>query len=101
MRFTLWLCALPAFAASCEPLASLSLPDANITLAQQVEAGAFPGDAFKDLPAFCRVAATLKPSDDSDIKIEIWMPASGWNNKFAANGNGGWTSSINYNSLAA
>jgi len=25
------------------------------------------------------VAATLKPSSDSDIKIEVWMPASGWN----------------------
>jgi hypothetical protein len=29
---------------------------------------------FKQLPAFCRVAATLTPSTDSDIRIEVWMP---------------------------
>ena len=33
------------------------------------------GAQFADLPAFCRVAATLKPSADSDIKIEVWLPA--------------------------
>ena len=46
-----------------------------------VDAGAFtpPGaaQALAALPAFCRVAATLKPSSDSDIKIEVWMPAAG------------------------
>jgi hypothetical protein len=26
---------------------------------------------------FCRVAATLRPSGDSDIKIEIWLPLAG------------------------
>src|SRR5438105_1219611 len=31
------------------------------------------------LPAYCRVAATLKPSPDSDIAVEVWMPAEGWN----------------------
>ncbi len=41
---------------------------------------------YKDLPAFCRVAATLKPTSDSDIKIEVWLPASGWNGKFQAVG---------------
>ena len=43
------------------------------------------------LPAFCRVAATLKPTRDSDIKIEVWMPASGWNGKFQAVGNGAFS----------
>ena len=45
--------------------------------------------AFKQLPAFCRVAATLRPSSDSDIKIEVWMPLADWNSKFQAVGNGG------------
>ena len=49
---------------------------------------------FKDVPAFCRVAATLNPSSDSDIKIEVWMPATGWNGKFQAVGNGGWAGAI-------
>jgi len=49
--------------------------------------------------AFCRVAATLQPSGDSDIKIEVWLPLSGWNGKFLAVGNFGWAGSIMYNGL--
>ena len=99
-------------AATCESLVSLVLPGTTITLAQPVAAGefmppgrTFPGGpaptvAFKDLPAFCRIAATLKPTDDSDIKIEVWLPASGWNGKFQAVGNGGWAGVISYGALA-
>jgi feruloyl esterase len=90
--------------ASCDSLAALSLPGTTIALAESVPAGAFRpptaaqagGDGFKGLPAFCRVAATLKPSQDSDIKIEVWLPASGWNGKFQAVGNGGWAGTISY-----
>src|SRR5215471_18726651 len=86
-----------AYGATCESLKSLSLDHATITLAEPVPAGQFtlPSNVAltpnvieqvkalaKQLPAFCRVAATLKPSSDSDIKIEVWMPASGWNGKF-------------------
>ena len=95
-------------AQSCEVLSSLKLPDATITMAQPVAAGAFTppaggrggGPQFTDLPAFCRVAATLKPSADSDIKIEVWLPAAGWNGKFQATGNGGWNGNIDVNALA-
>ena len=52
------------------------------------------------LPAFCRVAATIKPTPDSDIKIEVWLPASGWNGKYQAVGNGGWAGSITYGAMA-
>jgi len=100
--------ALPAAAGSCESLAGLKLPDTTITMAQSVAAGAFTVPAagrgaaprFDDLPGFCRVAATLKPSTDSDIKIEVWLPASGWNGKFEAVGNGGWNGNIDINALA-
>src|SRR5262245_63377089 len=89
--------AQPVAAATCESLSSLKLPDTTITTAQSVAAGAFKpaggggrggGNQFADLPAFCQVAATLKPTSDSDIKIEVWLPASGWNGKFEAVGNG-------------
>jgi len=104
---------VPAIGASCESLTTLALPDTTITLAQSVAAGAFtpPGGLFpgpapaqveralKSLPAFCQVAATLKPSQDSEIKIEVWMPASGWNGKFLGVGNGGWAGRINYQGL--
>src|SRR5437870_8588057 len=104
------LFSIPAAAAPCESLSSLKLPDATITMAQAVAAGAFApaggggrggGNAFADLPAFCRVAATLKPSGDSDIKIEVWLPASGWNGKFEAVGNGGWAGIIALPAMAA
>lgn len=93
-----------ALASSCESLAALSLPASAITLALPVPAGELnlssSGSAaaspYKDLPAFCRVAATLKPTSDSDIRIEVWLPANGWNGKFQAVGNGGWAGSISY-----
>jgi feruloyl esterase len=113
MTFTpfIWtaaVCALssPALAASCESLASLSLPDARITSSQVVAAGAFvpPGGgraaAYKSVPEFCRVTATLTPSSDSDIKVEVWLPAADWNRKFQAVGNGGWAGVISYGALA-
>jgi len=95
-------------AASCESLSSLALPDTSITLARMVPAGGFtlpgPGPAavlqLSALPGFCRVAATLTPSPDSDIKIEVWLPVLGWNGKFQAVGNGGWAGSISYDAMA-
>src|SRR5258707_554248 len=75
---------LAAFAASCDSLAGLELPHATITSARVVAD-----------PESCRVAATLRPSSDSDIKIEVWLPVSAWNGKYQAVGNGGWSGSIN------
>lgn len=45
-------------------------------------------------------AKKLKPSSDSDIRIEVWLPASGWNGKFQAVGNGGFSGTIGYAALA-
>ncbi len=56
--------------------------------------GAAPAAAPVMLPAYCRVAITLKPSTDSSIDMELWMPAENWNNKFEMVGNGGWAGSI-------
>ena len=46
------------------------------------------------LPAHCRVRFVLKPSSDSDINAELWLPTAGWNGKFMAVGNGGFGGSI-------
>jgi feruloyl esterase len=93
----------PAWAAaSCSALSALTLANATITLAQAVDAGPFTppaqdaAESSRALPAFCRVAATLTPTRDSDIKVEIWMPASGWNGKYQAVGNGAFNGSIAY-----
>ena len=49
---------------------------------------------YKGLPAFCRVVAEAKPTADSDIKIEVWMPLAGWNGKLQGIGNGGFAGLI-------
>ena len=101
--------ALLAAANSCESVASIALRNATITTATTIEAGAFPappgrgpnaGAVYKTLPAFCRIAATLKPSSDSEINIEVWMPAMGWNGKLQSVGNGAWAGTISYPALA-
>jgi tannase/feruloyl esterase len=85
-------------AASCGGLASLALPGATITLVREVGAAAEP---FKAPRSFCRVAATLKPSSDSDIAIELWMPTANWNGKLLAVGNGAFNGTIAYGAMAA
>ncbi|HEY7334186.1 MAG TPA: tannase/feruloyl esterase family alpha/beta hydrolase [Bryobacteraceae bacterium] len=96
---TLAFAPAPVYAATaCANLKGLSLPHATITMAETVAPGAFrpqPGgrggpEQFAGLPEFCRVQATLAPSSDSDIKVEVWMPAAArWNGKFRGVGNGG------------
>ncbi len=106
--------AIPAFGATCESLSSLALKGGTVTTAAPVAAGAFqqPGaraggrgaNTYASLPAFCRVAATLKPSADSEIKIEVWMPVSndgaGWNGSLQSVGNGAWAGTIGYAAMA-
>ena len=87
------LAALPARAATCESLAATALADTTIATAQSVPAGAFTppyGNAIDKLPAFCRVAGVIKPTPDSYIRFEVWLPASNWNGKFLGVGNGGF-----------
>lgn len=101
----------PPSPAACASMASLSLPNTTITAAQSVAAGAFTpprsaggggnADAYKNLPAFCRVAATVKPTSDSNIKMEVWMPATGWKGTFQGNGSAGIGGSMPYGDLAA
>ena len=111
LSITAVLMAESAFAAPCESLASLKLKNATVTAAQRVAGGVFAppvaapaqgarGTSFNDLPEFCRVALTLTPSTDSDIKVEVWLPANGWNGKFQAVGNGGWAGVISYAAMA-
>src|SRR4051794_13468726 len=91
----------------CDQLKSLSIPDATFSVVETVAAGLYkapaqaadgggiaparagaaapgrggPQQSTLVLPAYCRVAATLKPSPDSDIRMKVWMPAENWNGK--------------------
>ena len=54
-----------------------------------------PPPAPQMIPEHCRVQLVLKPSSDSLINMEIWLPpAEKWNGKFMGVGNGGFAGSI-------
>jgi feruloyl esterase len=94
---------------ACEALTQTSITNGTVISAQSIEAGAFSpptqmnaaaSAAFKSLPAFCRVTLRLTPTPDSDIRVEVWLPQSGWNRKLQAAGNGGLGGAISYPALA-
>jgi len=105
--------AAPAMAADCGALAGMALEDGKVTSATLVAAGAFepppspfgpppgvnPSNPYAELPAFCRVQATLTPSSDSDIKVEVWLPLEGWNGKYVGIGNGIWGGQLSLSQL--
>src|SRR5919205_844588 len=98
----LWLFSASLFADdACDHLSTAKIPNTTISLAQQIAAGEIKGPpppfiggdltrVYKSLPAFCRVVAEAKPTSDSNIKMEIWLPAAGWNGKLLGLGNGGF-----------
>jgi feruloyl esterase len=116
----LMLAAMLTDASQCESIAKLTLPNTTVTSAQWTEAGPMmtappsgPGAATAPaagapqrpttpppmLPAHCRIAIVMRPSSDSHIEAEVWLPAA-WNGKFQAVGNGGWAGTISYAAMA-
>lgn len=83
--------------ARCEALSGLRLPNTTITEATFVAAepatrtvaGAKDGHR-----AFCRIVAHVRSDPDSDIGVELWLPAQGWAGVFHGNGNGGFGGSL-------
>jgi feruloyl esterase len=96
-----------ATAGDCAGLTGVAPSDAEITAATLRPAGSFVippefGPATTvELPAFCRVQGVLRPTPDSSIAFEAWLPADGWNGRFHGVGNGGFAGSIGYSGLAA
>src|SRR5579871_3859681 len=92
-----------SLAATCEDIAKLSLP--NVTLAATAIKPPFElpnqiGPKIVIQTEFCRVEGASKPTSDSDIKFEVWLPISGWNGKYEGVGNGGLAGSLNYFDMA-
>src|ERR1700730_17031218 len=96
----------PAMATPCTNLQSLQLPDNTINSAADNTTGVFvvpgsnPPATITGLPAFCRVTATLIPTSDSSIKIEVWLPETTWNGRFLGTGGGGFQGTIPYPEIA-
>src|SRR2546428_10879396 len=91
--------AAAAAATPCENLVSVRLADTTITSAVVVPEGPAPargrGSAPPaNIPAHCRVHMVLKPTPDSLINMELWLPTQNWNGKFMGVGNGGFAGSI-------
>ncbi len=89
----------------------MAVPSGTVTIAELVAPGTFkapggrggaPGAAtpYARLPEFCRVAVTLKPAANSDIKAEVWLPSSGWNGRLQVVGNGAFAGTISYPAMA-
>jgi hypothetical protein len=96
----------------CAALAGLTLPNASIITAKAYAAGTFVGPPqsftgadlsafYRNLPAFCRVVAQARPSSDSNITLEVWMPLKGWNGRLEGLGNGGFAGMIDTFELGA
>ena len=100
----LMLAAHAASAASCSDLVKLDIPDVTITSGTSVSAGQFtlPGSSNTlDTTGFCRVVAVAKPTSDSIINFEVWIPeGQRWNHDLLGVGNGGYNGAIQYTRLA-
>src|SRR2546427_1765178 len=55
---------------------------------------------FNNLPAFCRIVGVSRPSSESNINFETWLPTA-WNGRFLSNGEGGYVGAIGYAGMAS
>ena len=84
----------------CARLAYVNSPRLNILSAKLVPAGAsaVAGQNF-DIPVSCRLVGVVRPTKDSQIGFELWLP-DGWNGRYSQLGNGGFAGNIDQPSLA-
>src|SRR5215467_12870663 len=75
----------------CAELTQLAFPgNTTVTAAAMVTAGTLvtpTNITLTDLPEFCRVQGVSKPSSDSNIYYEVWLPTQ-WNGRFLSSGEG-------------
>ena len=91
---------------TCASLSALSLPHTTIVSAVDAPEGAlatpavFGGGAPAVVPARCEVQAIARPTKDSEIRLQVWLPVAGWNGKYLQVGNGGWAGQIDQTAMA-
>jgi feruloyl esterase len=90
---------------ACSSLSALKLPNTTIVSADNHPESAIPTPAiFGSMPplvapARCEVHAITRPTKDSEIRLQIWLPVSGWNGKYLQVGNGGWAGLIDQTAM--
>lgn len=77
-------------AADCAGLVDVKPDRIAITSATIVSGPSRIGGARVDVP-FCRVEGIARPSSDSEIRFEVWLPASAdkWTGRMKVDGTGG------------
>jgi feruloyl esterase len=90
---------------TCESLTSFAFPDTTINYALSSAGGAYVAPdawhlAFTNLPPYCEVYATIKPTADSQIKVRVWMPTQRYNGRYLGTGNGGYAGGFFFSELA-
>src|SRR5688572_20901223 len=86
-------------ALTCEGLTAVTTADATITSAVVAGPGVVQGQNVA--VAMCRVQGTARPSTDSEIKFEVWLPLqAAWTGRMKVNGTGGYAGATPYNRLA-
>jgi hypothetical protein len=87
---------------ACARMTAMKLDRATVTSAVVVPEKTAMADApmgpyrVRVMPAFCRVKVTDRPTADSEIKTEVWLPLAGWNGRLRGIGNGGFAGEIGY-----
>ena len=90
-----------AQAVECNSLLAVTSDSTTMTAADPVSAPATIGGVAVTVP-LCRVQGTARPSTDSEIKFEVWLPptAADWTGRMKVNGTGGYAGATPYARLA-
>ena len=91
---------------SCESLTAFGFPDTTINSATSQPGGPYVAPdawhlAFTNLPPYCQVSATIRPTSDSNINVQVWMPTQRYNGRYLGTGNGGYAGGFFQSELAA
>ena len=85
---------------ACAELVSLTFEgNTTVVASTTVSTGSLviPTDeSLTRLPVFCRVVGVSRPTNDSMINFEVWLPSDSWNGKFVSSGEGGFAGRLNY-----
>ena len=86
-----------AHAATCSSLISVSSDSSTMTAADSVTPPATISGVAVTVP-ICRVQGTARPTSDSEIKFEVWLPATieAWTGRMKVNGTGGYAGATPY-----
>ena len=92
-------------AEKCTGLLAEKLTGTEITTSERVTSGSLAVTnivgapmTLHDVPAFCRVTGVIRPTADSRIGFEVWLPDQ-WNGRYLQVGNGGFAGVIRYDNL--